>query len=67
MESMVLKDKQIFAIRRILEKSSSPHHIELLGKTMKGNGEVQFRANPPIFSIPHINRPSNLFAFCWVR
>ncbi len=41
MESMVLKDQQIFAIRRILEKSSSPHHIELLGKTMKGNGEVQ--------------------------
>ncbi len=40
MESMVLKDKQIFAIRRILEKSSSPHHIELLGKVMKGNGEV---------------------------
>jgi len=40
MESMVLKDKQIFAIRRILEKSSSSHHIELLGKTMKGNGEV---------------------------
>ena len=40
MESMVLKDKQIFAIRRILEKSSSPHHIELLGKTMGGNGEV---------------------------
>jgi hypothetical protein len=40
MESMVLKDKQIFAIRRILEKSSSPHHLELLGKMMKGNGEV---------------------------
>jgi HEAT repeat protein len=40
-ESMVLKDQQIFAIRRILEKSSSPHHIELLGKTMKGNGEIQ--------------------------
>ena len=40
MESMVLKDKQIFAIRRILEKSSSPHNIELLGKTIKGNGEV---------------------------
>ena len=40
MESMVLKDKQIFAIHRILEKSSSPHRIELLGKTMKGNGEV---------------------------
>ena len=40
MESMVLKDKQIFAIRRILEKSSSSHHVELLGKAMKGNGEV---------------------------
>jgi len=40
MESMVLKDKQIFAIRRILEKSSSPHHVGLLGKVMKGNGEV---------------------------
>jgi hypothetical protein len=40
MESMVLKDKQIFATRRIIEKSSSPHNIELLGKAMKGNGEV---------------------------
>jgi hypothetical protein len=40
MESMVLKDKQIFAMRRILEKASSPHHIGLLGKVMKGNGEV---------------------------
>src|SRR4030042_1792422 len=39
MESMVLKDKQIFAIRRIIEKSSSPHHIGLLGKVMEGNGE----------------------------
>ncbi len=44
MESMVLKDKQIFAIRRILEKSSSAHNIELLGKTMKGNGEVHSEA-----------------------
>jgi hypothetical protein len=44
MESMVLKDKQIFAIRRILEKSSSPHHIELLGRAMKGNGEIQSEA-----------------------
>ena len=44
MESMVLKDKQIFAIRRILEKSSTPHNIELLGKTMKGNGEVHSEA-----------------------
>jgi len=40
MDSMVLKDKQIFAMRRILEKASSPHHVELLGKVMKGNGEV---------------------------
>jgi hypothetical protein len=40
MESMVLKDKQIFAIRRILEKSSSPHHVGLLGKAMKGDGGV---------------------------
>jgi hypothetical protein len=40
MDSMVLKDKQIFAIRRILEKSSSPHNIELLGKAMRGNGEA---------------------------
>jgi len=39
MESMVLKDKQIFAIRRILEASSRPQAIELLGKAMKGNGE----------------------------
>jgi len=44
MESMVLKDKQIFAIRRILEKSSNPHNIELVGKTMKGNGEVNSEA-----------------------
>jgi hypothetical protein len=39
LESMVMKDKQIFAIRRILEKSSTPHNLELLGKTMKGEGE----------------------------
>jgi HEAT repeat protein len=36
----MMKDKQIFAIQRILENSSSPHSIELLGKAMKGNGEV---------------------------
>jgi hypothetical protein len=40
MESMVLKDKQIFAIRRILEISSNSNSIELLGKAMKGNGEA---------------------------
>jgi hypothetical protein len=41
MESMVLKDKQIFAIRRILENLSRSHSIELLGRAMKGNGEVE--------------------------
>ncbi len=40
MESMVLKDKQIFAIRRILDTFSGAHSIELLGEAMKGNGEV---------------------------
>jgi hypothetical protein len=40
MESMVLKDKQIFAMRRILEKASSPHHVGLLGKVMKGDGDA---------------------------
>jgi hypothetical protein len=40
MESIMMKDKQIFAIQRILENSSSPRSIELLGKAMKGNGEV---------------------------
>ena len=39
-ESMVLKDKQIFAIRRILEASSSPQAIERLGKMMRDNGEI---------------------------
>ncbi len=39
-ESMVLKDKQIFAIRRILERTSSPQNIQLLGKAMRGNGEA---------------------------
>jgi hypothetical protein len=39
-ESMVLKDKQIFAIRRILETSSSGRAIELLGKAMQQNDEV---------------------------
>jgi hypothetical protein len=40
MESIMMKDKQIFAIQRILEHSSSPHSVELLGRAMKGNGEV---------------------------
>ncbi len=44
MESMVLKDKQIFAIRRILDTFSSPYSIELLGETMKGNGEMDSEA-----------------------
>ncbi|HUL37204.1 MAG TPA: HEAT repeat domain-containing protein [Thermodesulfobacteriota bacterium] len=44
MESMVLKDKQIFAIRRILEKSSSPNNTQLLGKVMKADGEAHSEA-----------------------
>ena len=38
-ESMVLKDKQILAIRRILEASSGVQSIRLLEKAMNGNGE----------------------------
>ena len=41
MESIALKDNQIFAIRRIMEIFSNPHSIELLGKIIKGNGEVE--------------------------
>jgi hypothetical protein len=41
MESIMMKDKQIFAIQRILQECSSPHSVELLGKAMKGNGEVK--------------------------
>ena len=40
LESMVLKDKQIFAIRRILESVANPQSVKLLGKVMQGNGEV---------------------------
>lgn len=43
-ETMVLKDKQIFAIRRILDTFSGAQAIELLGETMKGNGEDQTEA-----------------------
>lgn len=39
-ESIALKDRQILAIRRILESSSRPSCIELIVKTMKGDGEV---------------------------
>jgi HEAT repeats len=41
LDSIMMKDKQIFAIQRILENSSSPRLIELLGKAMKGNGGGQ--------------------------
>jgi hypothetical protein len=40
MEDMVLKDKQIFAIRRILEGATSQPSVKLLGKAMLGNGET---------------------------
>jgi hypothetical protein len=39
MDSIMMKDKQIFAIQRILQNSSSPRSVELLGKAMKGNGD----------------------------
>jgi hypothetical protein len=41
MESIALKDKQIFAVRRIIESISGPRPIELLGKAIKGNGEKE--------------------------
>lgn len=44
LESMVLKDKQIFAIRHILDTFSGAPSIELLGEAMKGNGEVDSEA-----------------------
>jgi HEAT repeat protein len=40
MESMGLKDKQILAIRRILESSSNSRSVELLGEIMKNDGAV---------------------------
>ncbi len=39
MESIALKDKQIFAIRRIMESASGPRPIELLGKIIKQDGK----------------------------
>ena len=39
-ESIALKDTQILAIRRILESSSSPRSVELLGKVIKSNSAV---------------------------
>jgi len=40
MDSIMMKDRQIFAIQRILQNSSGPHSVGLLGKAMKGNGEA---------------------------
>lgn len=40
-ESIVLKDKQIFAIRRILESCSGSQAIKLLGKKMQGDGDAE--------------------------
>jgi hypothetical protein len=39
MDSIMMKDRQIFAIQRILQNSSSPRSVGLLGKAMKGNGD----------------------------
>jgi hypothetical protein len=51
MESIAMKDKQIFAIRRIVENFSSSRPIELLGKVMKGNGEVESELILQCFSL----------------
>ena len=39
MEAMVLKDNQIFALRRILQVPSGPTAVRRLGNVIKGNGE----------------------------
>ena len=39
-KALVTEERQQAAIRRILETTSGTHYIEILGKTMKGNGEV---------------------------
>ncbi|MCX8118885.1 MAG: HEAT repeat domain-containing protein [Desulfobacterota bacterium] len=44
MESIVLKDRQIFAIRRILDSFSRPSSIERIGELMAGEGEVDAEA-----------------------
>ncbi|NWF93916.1 MAG: HEAT repeat domain-containing protein [Syntrophaceae bacterium] len=41
MESIALKDKQIFAVRRILETMSGARPVQFLGKMMKSNGEKE--------------------------
>lgn len=61
MESMVLKDKQVFAIRRILDTFSGPQSIELLGEAMNKNGEVDFDA---ILQYLHILTPKAVEPLC---
>jgi hypothetical protein len=39
LEVMVLKDNQIFAVRRILQVPSNPTAVRRLGNVIKGNGE----------------------------
>jgi hypothetical protein len=41
MESIALKDKQIFAINLIIKNFSGPRPIELLGKIMKEDGKTE--------------------------
>ncbi len=47
MESIMMKDKQIFAIQRILERASGARCVELLGKAMKEKGEI--KAEPILY------------------
>ncbi len=51
LESIVLKDKQIFAIRRILDASSGPQAIERLGKALKDNGEADVESIHQYFQL----------------
>jgi len=61
MESMVLKDKQIFAIRRILDSSSGARPIELLGEAMQGNAEADAE---PIFQYLRLLTPKGIEPLC---
>jgi hypothetical protein len=45
LETMALREKQVFAIRRILEIPSGPEHVRFLGAAIKGNrGDPQSTA-----------------------
>jgi hypothetical protein len=61
MESMVLKDKQIFAFRRIFEASTNPESVKLLGKAIQNNGEGK---SEPIISYLGFMTDKAVFPLC---